>query len=564
MTLSYLFSRMGKSINKVSMMVGYKEYEIYCIQEKLEKTILEGNYNEAKKILGNYQKRKMAALPPHQQYIMKMKAAIALEQQDYARAQKNVEDAIEMTLPYFSIETLDKYLLGEEEWTLIIMWLQCGLYLGNGEVHKQCMTLVSVLDKRQLDVEMQIALYPKLTWLLAESLRQNDKEEQAESAVRKTLDLLVENTSLFFLPQMLEILMHIAVKKMDKAESARIKQQIDALKWSYESSGMRMPDAGINLWVTNRQNKIYLIAEAVRQERKQSNLTQDKLAEKAGLDIKTLSRIENGANLPKPGTFRKLMDAIDHEYEIYRTNLVTDDFSLLELEWEITRETMRGNDEKARNLLEKLEERLLTDYKENQQYLLFTTIMLDVQDNKLDLSTAIDLCIQAFEETRLFEPKCFKIVMLSMQETIIVNFIAKLYRRMGKEKQAILLLESVLYGFDNSKVEDKYHYKELSLILESLAIYCEISDELDMALAYCERGIKLQLICGKGGLLGNFLMQRTYIKERLEKEKENCQPNYWRVYWLLELLRMEKDKYALEKYYGKRFRRDIADDISKN
>ena len=42
MTLSYIFSRMGKSVNKVSMMVGYKEYEIYCVQEKLEKAILEG------------------------------------------------------------------------------------------------------------------------------------------------------------------------------------------------------------------------------------------------------------------------------------------------------------------------------------------------------------------------------------------------------------------------------------------------------------------------------------------------------------------------------------------
>ncbi|MCM1156016.1 MAG: helix-turn-helix domain-containing protein [Roseburia sp.] len=487
-----------------------------------------------------------------------------MEQQDYARAQKYVEDAIEMTLPYFSIETLDKYLLGEEEWTLIIMWLQCGLYLGNGEVHKQCMTLVSVLDKRQLDVEMQIALYPKLTWLLAESLRQNDKEEQAESAVRKTLDLLVENTSLFFLPQILEILMHIAVKKMDKAESARIKQQIDALKWSYESSGMRMPDAGINLWVTNRQNKIYLIAEAVRQERKQSNLTQDKLAEKAGLDIKTLSRIENGANLPKPGTFRKLMDAIDCEYDIYRTNLITDDFSLLELEWEIAGEIMRENYQGARELLKEMERGLLLDFKENKQYLLYMTIILDVRENRLDLYEAIDLCVQAFEVTRVYEPKCFEIVVLSVQEIIIINFIAKLYRKFGKERKAILLLEYALAGFDNSKVEDRYHYRELSLLLESLSIYCEISDELDKALAYCKRGINLQLICGRGGLLGSFLMQKICIEERIEKDRKNCQMNYCRVYRLLELLKMEKDKYALEKYYSKQFRRNIFDDVNKN
>lgn len=560
MTLSYIFSRMGKSVNKVSMMVGYKEYEMYCLQEELEKTILDGNFDEAGKILENYQKRKMAHLPPHQQYILKMRAAIMLEQEKYEQAEKYVKSALEKTLPQFCLDTLGEYLLSEEEWTLILMQIQCRMYQGDKEAGEQCEQILSVLEKKQLDAEMQIALYPKLAWLLAESLRREGMEEAAESTVRKTVELLVENTSLFFLPQMLEILMQIAEKKKDEAESLKIKRQVDALKWSYESSGMIVPGAKISLWETNRQNKLYLIAETVRQERRQNNLTQDKLAEKAGLDSKTLSRIENGANIPKPGTFRKLMNAIDREYDIYRTNLVTDDFSLLELEWKISGEIMRKNYGEARKLLAEMENSLSTEFKENRQYLLYTATLLDVQEKKLDLCTAIDRCIQAFEVTRPFEPGHFGMVMLGVQETIIVNFIAKLYRNSGDEKQAIILLEHVLAGFDNSEVEDKYHYKEFGLILENLSHYCETSNEFEKALNFCKRGIKLLLTCGRGGVLGNFLMQRTYIEERIGKETTVCRKEYCMAYQILILMKMRKDECALRNYYNKQYASSIAAD----
>lgn len=561
LTLSYLFSRMGKSVNKVSMMVGYQEYEVYCVQEKLEKTIIEGNFDEAEKILGNYQKRKTALLLPHQQYMLKMRAAIMLEQGKYQEAKNYVEAALAKTCPQFSLDTLDDYLLSEEEWTLALMRLQCAMYLGEEEVCGQCMTILSSLEKRRLDAEMQIVLYPKLAWLLAESLRREDKEEQAESTLRKTVTLLAENASLFLLPQMLEILLRIAVKKKDGEEAAKIKRRMEALKWSYESSEMTAPGTRVSLWETNRLSKLYLISETVRQERRQNNMTQDKLAEMAGLDSKTLSRIENGANVPKPGTFRRLMDAIDREYDIYKTSLMTDDFSLLELEREIARETMRKEYGEARRLLGKMERSLSTEFKENRQYLLYTSALLDVQEKRLALHTAIDMCIQAFEMTRPFVPEHFRLVMLRVQEIKIANYIARLYRESGEEKQAIWILECVLDGFDNSETDEKYHYKELALILESLSAYCETSNELEKALHYCKRGIRLLLKCGKGGILGSFLMQRTYIEERMGKEKKTCQREYGMVYEIIELMQMGKSKHALEEYYRKQYGRKIQEDI---
>lgn len=561
MTLSYIFSRIGKSVNKVSMIVGYEEYEIYRMQEELERLISEGKYDETEDIFEIYKKSKMASLSPHQQYIMKMRAVILIEQGKYAEAQKCVECALAQTLPEFQMDELEAYLLGEEEWILIFMCLQCRLHLGEPAVSKQCRKIIRILKRSRMDSEMKIALYPKAVWILAESLRQENAQEKAEKAAQEALELLQENTSLFLLPQILEILTCVAVKKEDEISIAKLRQQNQALKWAYQICSRNVSSTRMNIWEVHRHSKLYLVPETVRQARKQNRLTQEMLAEKAGLDTKTLSRIENGANHPKPGTFRKLMNALNCEYDVYRTNLVTDDFSLLEIEWDISGMMMRADYAKARTLLKKMERELSPDFKENQQYIRYITTIFDVEEGKIDLKMALELCIQAFELTRPFESEEFRTVMLGVEETVIATFIANLYRKMGEEKRAIGLLEDMLAGFDNSKVDDQYHHKEITLILEELSFYCETSNEFEKALHYCQRGIELQLDCGKGGLLGSFLMQRTYIRERMGTDVNICRHEYCMVHQILELMQMEKDKCALERYYSKRYVKNIADDI---
>ncbi len=57
------------------------------------------------------------------------------------------------------------------------------------------------------------------------------------------------------------------------------------------------------------ENKNY-IAKKIKLARKQSNLTQQELAEKIGISSKQLSRIEIGAFLPSLITFLKIIDVL--------------------------------------------------------------------------------------------------------------------------------------------------------------------------------------------------------------------------------------------------------------
>lgn len=57
------------------------------------------------------------------------------------------------------------------------------------------------------------------------------------------------------------------------------------------------------------------IGENVRRERVAAKLTQEKLSERAGMDITNLQRIESGRYNPRAATLIRLRKALDVEWE---------------------------------------------------------------------------------------------------------------------------------------------------------------------------------------------------------------------------------------------------------
>lgn len=61
-----------------------------------------------------------------------------------------------------------------------------------------------------------------------------------------------------------------------------------------------------------------LLGKRIKEIRKKRNLTQEKLAELAGIEIPSLSNIENGKNYPNNETLEKLSEALQvRPYELY-------------------------------------------------------------------------------------------------------------------------------------------------------------------------------------------------------------------------------------------------------
>jgi transcriptional regulator with XRE-family HTH domain len=61
-----------------------------------------------------------------------------------------------------------------------------------------------------------------------------------------------------------------------------------------------------------------LLGKKIKEVRKKRNLTQEKLAEMAGIEIPSLSNIENGKNYPNHETLDKISNALNVKpYELY-------------------------------------------------------------------------------------------------------------------------------------------------------------------------------------------------------------------------------------------------------
>ena len=122
--LDMIVSRLGRSDNKVELIQDEKDYELYELREKLTDEIESKNYDEAVKLLAEYEALADIESPLHLQYIEMIKGFISEEKyRDFIEADRSYYQALTLTLPEFSLEKLENYLLGENELILLALYL---------------------------------------------------------------------------------------------------------------------------------------------------------------------------------------------------------------------------------------------------------------------------------------------------------------------------------------------------------------------------------------------------------------------------------------------------------
>lgn len=555
--LERIMERLGKSINKIELVHDGQTYEIYYLREILEKYLEEKKYEEVVNGIKYYEEMKIAEQPLHKQYINKIKAV--LEEEYYKNNKESIkylEQAIELTLPDFDIENIKEFVFGEEEFILILMWLKQNSIAGKLDILKYNRIILEYVQYNFSDEEIFANIYGKAAWIFMKEFLKQGKRENAEDIGVNIIEILVNNGLLLNLPQFLELLLS-CYKNSNEEKYIEWKRKRDALKWVYESYG-KIYKEEINIWKKYCQRELYLMSEIIGQERKLLKKSQEKIANELEIDQKTISRIETGKYSPKSGTFEKLKSYMEIGRDICSTHLVVDKFETLELEREISREMYFRRYENAEYLYTKLKKELSLEYNENKQYIMYTDVIFDVYNSRISREKAIETCIEAFLIMRknISIDDLSKIV-LSRNEVTIITYIARMYSELGKKEQSIHILEQILKGFESSRVDLKYHYVSISLLYEYLSGKYEESNQFDKALEFCKKGIKFELECERGNSLGYYIMQSTYIRERMTGKKEACKYYYQQAYLILQLMKVDSTTEALKKYYKKNYNEDI-------
>lgn len=558
LVLERLVERLGKSLNKMEFLHSEIAYDIYYLRESIELYMEERKYEEAADALVYYENFLQGREPMHWQYICKMRAVLAREQEDdHGKAALLLEEAMEQTLPGFDLNRLDHYLLGESELLLLLMWIQEKIDVDIAHTTVDGSRLLHYIKGTCQDEEVLANIYSKAVWVLGnmEIKRQNPKE--ALWYTLKGEKMLAENGILLHMPQFLERILMLT-EGVDEKAYGEWRKQRDALKWVYEEYDEPYETTRLALWSSYRQQEIYFVCELVSQERKIRKHSQEKLADALDIDQKTVSRLEGGKYKPKKETFERIKEYLELDRDICSTRLVVNDFALLEMEREIAKQNHYKNYEEAEWLFHQLKARLSMEWNENRQYVTYMEAYFAKERGRISSEEAVEQCMEALQITRKnMGLEQIDEVVLGRMEAMIVNYIAVNYYEMGRREEAITILEKVKSGYENSKIDLKYHYVAMSLIYVNLSGNYEECDFFEKAILACEDGIKLELRCNRGSMLGFFIKQRAYTEDRMTDGKISGQKKYQQAYQIYRLMKKEVSMKSLLKVYKQLYNEEI-------
>ena len=546
-----IIQRLGISVNKVTLLHNESDDTLFIMREMICKLLVEKAYKKAEYILSEYEMVADLNSPLHLQYVLETRGVILSE--GYGKHEEALElyhKAFKAVLDRFDVDKLSDFMLGEEEMILLMLMLREEMKVKNTNISIYARQLLDYIEKQYEDEEVRTNIYSKLAWLMGESAIKNNQYEEALELTLGGIDALTDNGLLLHLPQFLDRLLFLT---RDRAEDiySSWKKKRDALKELYVEYNEPWETEDIRLWESYRQNNIYLISELLRDERDLSGYSQEELAEAIGIDVKTISRIENGKSTPKKATFASIKEHFDLEGYSLQTRLAVDNPSLLEMERDISRLTSKHQYKEAEILFKSLKKQLSKENKVNRQYVAFMEALFDNMLKRKPVEEVIADLENAFLITRNDKhlKNLGKFVTTDL-EAKIINMMALCYEILGDRNESIKLLEKLKEGYERSKVTDRNHRIPIGLLYTNLCTYYEEMNRFDDAISLADKAIKYYIKCNRGDKLGFLVEEKTYTNYRMTGDNTTNKEKYRQSYRLMELMKSgENEKAPLREAY---------------
>ena len=546
-----ILQRLGISVNKVTLLHNESDDALFIMREMICKLLVEKAYAKAEYILSEYEMVADLSSPLHLQYVLETRGVILSE--DYGKHEEALElyhKAFKAVIDRFEVDKLSDFLLGEEEMILLMLMLKEEMIVKNINISLYARGLLDYVEKQYEDEEVRTNIYSTLAWMLGESAIKNNQYEEALELTLGGIDTLTDNGLLLHLPQFLDRLLLLTKDRAEDVYSSWKKKR-DALKELYVEYNEPWETEDIRLWESYRQNNIYLISELLRDERDLSGYSQEELAEAIGIDVKTISRIENGKSTPKKATFASIKEHFDLESDSFQTRLAVDSPFLLEMERDISRLTSKHQYKEAEILFKSLKKQLSKESKVNRQYVAFMEALFDNMLKRKPVEEVLADLENAFLITR--KDKHLKNLgrfVTTDLEAKIINMMAVCYKQTGHINKSLDLLENLKKGYERSKVTDRNHRIPIGLLYTNLCTYYEEMNRFDDAISLADEAIKYYIKCNRGDKLGFLVEEKTYTNYRMTGDNTTNKEKYRQSYRIMELMKAgEKEKAPLREAY---------------
>ena len=303
---------------------------------------------------------------------------------------------------------------------------------------------------------------------------------------------------------------------------------------------------------------MYQIGEVIKRTRESLGLTQEALCD--GIcSVETLSRIENGRNVPSRSNFQALMERMGKCGERYLPFLRSDDMELLEELQNIERIYGKRKYEKVDTLLDLFEKKVDMKESVNRQLVMRMRALNDCRMGRISQREKRERLIQALRCTMPDFDVCqIPFTMFSRCEIRILCNIGVSYAEEGNLQKAIEILRKAEQYFRLVNIDRTERSANELTFLSNLSQTLGRAGETEEALEMGEKGIELCLGTGEGLLLALFLYNAGFEMEILGDNKEACKEKMLQAYYLAELYENEEQMTHIAAHWKKQYGTDIT------
>ena len=549
--MEIMFQRLGKSTDKLELIVSEEVYEEEAQWEYFEECLERGKREEAENIL----ERAFINMPKdsnvHSMFYCRNKAYAEFRVgSNHIQAKEWMKKALDITMPGWKKRPLKEYRISTLEMENLLAYAKTQIAIGTEQELAEAEALLiackEFIDERISDDEEHAKIFTKCAHLLAGLYLMQGKQEQAKQLAKRAFRELQTFGISYFMEPSLERL--VQCKGDEEEKELPYQQYLTALQHvkQYVGEEWHFTDS---VFKNCSQQTYYIDHELFREERIVQGYSQEEMIEGIYKNPESLSRAERGKVTMRDSRLIRLLKKLGIEKCRYNGFVVTDKYEDLELKQQIDILISRNCDAEAEEKLEELKQRLNLNIAENrrtvQGYEIAIGIEKEEQSKKELLKQAEDL----LEETyRLKFHGAYRPPM--DREALLINQIGILLLELGRIEEAKQLLQSITEAMNKSKVNMKRRSRQYSLLRSNLA-------KLGQSITVAKNNIQFIISCGKLRTLPMDYMTIACVMIDTPANLEICRGMIKDVFYLCDLVQNDVNKSIAQQYYYKRFRERI-------
>lgn len=549
--MEIMFQRLGKSTDKLELIVSEKVYEEEERKEYFEECLERGDGKQAATVLELWKKEATEDCNVRKMFFYRSMAYAELRiGQNPEKAKEWMQKALDITMPGWQECPLEEYWISTIEMENLLAYAKTQLAIGTESELKGAEQLLlacqQFIDGRISDGEEHAKIFAKCAHLLAGLYVRQGNMIKAEQLAKRALQELQDYGISYFMEPILEILVQCTKYKVQKKtpyqeylSALRHVKQYVGIEWYFTDS----------IFKNCSQQTYYIDHELFREERIAQGYSQEQVIEGVFKNPESLSRAEKGVATMRNSKLNRLFRKLGIEKSRYNGFVVTDKYEVLELKQKVDILISRNCYKEAEEKIEELGSKLDLTVAENRRWIQGYHITVGIEDDNISKERLLEQAIELLQETyRLHTHGVYRPPM--DREAALLNQIGILLYELNRKEEAIQLFYSITEAMRNSKVSVRKRSRKYSLLRTNLAKW-------EYSIPMAKENLCFTLSCGKLRTLPVDYMTIACAMIDNPANWEICREMIKDSYFLCKLVQNDINQKITKQYYKERFEEDL-------